>query len=128
LSVPIFDRSMTKGNVQKSQIQLANERLNLEDVRQTVSMEVRQALLAYQTAAEQLKVAVAQRGYARQALDVTEERYHVGSAILVELTQSRAQYVSANNDWVKANYNLLLSRVALDNAKGELDETSSLFQ
>jgi len=124
LSIPIFDRSVTRSSVQKSQIQLANEQLNLEDLRQTVSLEIQQALFDYSSAQKGLEAARAQLEYTRQALQVTAERYDVGSAILAELSLARAQFVSANKDWIQANYSLLIDRVALDYYTGRLNESS----
>lgn len=124
LSMPIFDRSVTRNSVRKAQIQLANEQLSLEDLRQTIIFELQQALSEYSTAQKKLESARAQREYARQALQVTVERYDVGSAILAELSLTRAQYVAANNDWIQANYNLLVSRVALDYHAGRLQNSS----
>jgi outer membrane protein len=122
LSIPIFDRSVTRSSVQRAQIQLANEQLNLADLQQTISLQVQQALFDYSTARKKLEAARAQREYTQQALQVTAERYDVGSAILAELSLARAQYVSANNDWIQANYTLLLDRVALDYYSGRLSE------
>jgi outer membrane protein len=126
LSMPIFDRSVTSSSVQKAQLQLANERLSLEDLQQSASLEMQQALLGYSTAQKELEATRAQREYARQSLEVTAERYDVGSAILAELSLARAQYVSANNDWIQANYSLLLARVAVDYYIGGLNEDSIL--
>jgi outer membrane protein len=122
LSIPIFDRSVTRSSVQKAQIQLANEQLSFEDLQRTASLEIQQALFDYSTAQKEWEAARAQRQYAREALQVTAERYDVGSAILAELSLARAQYVSANNDWIQANYSLLLNRVAVDYYAGRLGD------
>jgi len=126
LSIPIFDRSVTKSAIERARVQLDNERLSLEDLTQTVTFEVQQSLFDYQTSQKQLEAAETQREFARQALEVTEERYDVGSAILAELTLARAQYVAANNDWIQSSYSLLLSRVALDYYAGRLDACPAL--
>jgi outer membrane protein len=123
LSIPIFDRAVTRHAVQRARIQLAGEQAILEDLSQSVSLEVQQALLDYSTALKELEAARAQREYARQALQVTAGRYDVGSAILAELSLARSQYVSANNEWIQANYSLLLHRVALDYYIGRLTES-----
>jgi len=127
LSIPIFDRSVTRSSVQRARIQLANEQLSLEDLRQTVIFEVQQALFDYSTAQKELEAARAQREFSQQALEVTRKRYDVGSAILAELSLARAQYVAANNGWIQANYNLLLSRVAVDYSSGRLDDCSLIL-
>ncbi len=117
----LFDGFGNIASLQRARIQLANEQLNLEDLRQTVIFEVHQALFDYSTAQKELEAARAQREYSRQALEVTRKRYDVGSAILAELSLVRAQYVAANNGWIQSSYNLLLSRVALDYYSGRLD-------
>ena len=128
LSIPLFDRSRTKNNVAQAEVQLANERLSLENLKQEVTFQVQQAVLDYQTAMKQLEVAEAQLRFARQALEVAEERYNVGASTLVELSQSRAQYVEATNDRVKTHYNLLLHRVAIDYHQGDMDRMITLFE
>ncbi|MCD6335205.1 MAG: TolC family protein, partial [Candidatus Latescibacteria bacterium] len=114
LSIPIFDRSRTRHSVAQAEVQLANERLNMESLKQEVAFQIQQAVLDCETAAKQLDVAEAQLTSARRALEVTEARYNVGSATLVELAQFRAQYVEATNDRVKARTNLLLNRVTAE--------------
>ena len=128
LSIPIFDRSRTENSIAQANIQLANERLTLEHLKQEVTFQVQQAVLDYQMAMKQLKVAEAQLRFARQALEVAEERYNVGASTLVELSQSRAQYVEATNDRVKTHYNLLLNRVAIDYHQGDMDRMITLFE
>jgi outer membrane protein len=128
LSIPLFDRYETKHNVAQAQVQLANERLDLEDLKQQISFEVQQAVLDYQTATKELDVAEAQLGFARQALEAAEGRYNVGASTLVELAQSRAQYVAAVNGRVKARYSLLLGRVAVDYYQGDLNRMLALFE
>jgi outer membrane protein len=128
LSIPIFDRSRTKHSVAQAEVQLANERLNMESLKQEVAFQIQQAVLDCRTAAKQLDVAEAQLTSARQALEVTEARYNVGSATLVELAQFRAQVVEATNDRVKARTNLLLNRVAAEYVQGALDRAVALFE
>lgn len=128
LSIPLFDRSRAKHSVAQANLQLTNECLTLENLKQEVTFQVQQALLDYQTAVKQLDVAEAQLEFARQALEVEEERYNVGTSTLVELTQSRAQHVEATNNRVKARYGLLLQRVAMKYYQGDMDQVVSLFE
>lgn len=128
LSIPIFDRSRTKHNVAQAKVRLADERLGLENLKQEITLQIQQAILDYQTARKQLDVAEAQLRFARQALEAAEERYDLGASTLVELTQSRAQYVEATNDRVEAQYNLLLHRVAIDYYLGDMDRRVALFE
>ncbi|MFH1008136.1 MAG: TolC family protein [Candidatus Latescibacterota bacterium] len=128
LSIPIFDRSRTKNSIAQAEIQLANERLNQESLKQEVAFQIRQVVLDYQTAVKQLDVAEALVASARQAFEVTEAQYNVGSSTLVELAQFRAQYVEATHDRVKARTNLLLNQVAAEYVQGEMERVVALFE
>ncbi len=120
LSFPIFDRFTTHHNVQRARIELENARLQLQQLRQEIATQVRQAYLDYETARQQYRAAQAQLQAARQALEAAQERYNVGSATLVELTQARATYVRAESDLVRARYTLVFRQKLIDYYVGTL--------
>ncbi|WP_243664764.1 TolC family protein [Rhodothermus marinus] len=120
LSFPIFDRFTTRHNVQRARIELDNTRLQLQQLRQEIATQVRQAYLDYETARQQYRAAQAQLQAARQALEAAQERYNVGSATLVELTQARATYVRAESDLVRARYTLVFRQKLIDYYVGTL--------
>ena len=126
-SVPVFDRLSTRSNVQQAQITLRNEKLNLEDLERQVTLDVRQALLDYETAVKRLRAADAQLQYAQQALAATTERYRVGAATLVELTASRAQYANARTERVQAGYSIIIAWLATGYYKGDIDAALGLL-
>jgi outer membrane protein len=114
LSVPIFDRFNASTNTQRARVQAENARINLENARQQVAVEVRRAVLDYQSAEEQLRQAEAQLKAADLALETSQQRYNVGAATLVELTQSRAAQVKAASDLVNARYSLVFQERLMD--------------
>jgi outer membrane protein len=120
-SAPIFDRLQTRTGVEQARIALRDERLNLEDLGRQVTLEVRQAQLAYETSTKGLRAAEAQLQYATQALAATAERYRVGAATLVELAASRAQYATARTQRVQAGYNVVIAWLAIGYYKGDID-------
>jgi outer membrane protein len=81
---------------QRAQIQADNARLALQQKRQEVALEVRRAYLDYQAA--------------DQAVAATLERYRVGAATLVELTQSQAAQVQAASALASAKYTLVFQQ------------------
>jgi outer membrane protein len=60
---------------------------------------------------------------ATQALEATQQRYNVGAATLLEVTQLRAQRVNAQSALADAQYNLVLNQAAMAYFTGELDPT-----
>src|SRR5690606_15232445 len=51
VNIPIFDRFVTRSQVQQARLEAANERIRMEDLRQDVALQVRQGYLDYQNAA-----------------------------------------------------------------------------
>jgi outer membrane protein len=127
VSIPLFDRGATILAAQRAQIQADNARISLDVQQQEVGMQVRRAYLDFNAAREQLRAAEAQQRAAALALEASQERYRVGAATLVELTQSRTAHVQAESALVSARYNVLFQRMLLDYYVGELNpETVSL--
>ncbi len=127
LSIPIFDRFLTRNEVAQARIQQRDEQLELEQLNLQVDLEVGQALQDYRTAQKQVGVAENMLIYARQALEALEERYRVGTSTLVELTQARAQYVAAASDLIRARYNRLTQGIALAFYQGDWDRMLSVL-
>jgi outer membrane protein len=123
LSLPIFDRFRTRNNVQIARIQVENIRLQQEKLKLSINLNERQAKLNYETSIKQKESAKAKLDYARQALEVTEARYKVGSATYVELSQLRANRLSAATEYIQAVYDVMLKMFALQHQQGRLEET-----
>ena len=121
VSIPLFDRGNTQLATQRAQIQSDNARLALESRRQQVALEVRRAYLDHQAAQQQLAAAEAQQRAAVLAVTTTQQRYQVGAATLVELTQARATQVQAASAYVNARYNLIFQQSLMSYYTGELD-------
>jgi outer membrane protein len=127
LSIPIFNRFDTQYRVEAARVQRRNAELDYEDLEQTVALEVRQAVLDYQTAVKQLEVTERQLRFAEQALEAEQERYNVGASTLVDLSQARAQYVSAASNRSNAIYNYLARTRLIDYFVGRIDPSEPIF-
>lgn len=123
-SIPIFDRLNTRSAAERARIQVENSRLNLETLRQSVAVQVRTAMLDLRSAEEQLTVAEAQVRAAELALEYSQQRYNVGAASLVELTQSQTAQLRAASDLVSARYRLVFQRRLMDYYLGGMSAAS----
>ena len=128
LSIPIFDRNITKNNVAKARISLNNAELELEKVKRQVEVEIGEAVADYQTAEKKVQVTRDQLEYAAQALDSSSQRYTVGASTLTELTQARTTFVEAQYDQIEAEVNLRVQALALAFYSGTLDATDFLSE
>lgn len=126
VSVPLFDRGSAGRQTEQARIQEENARLALDDLRHTVAIEVRRALLDRDAAIERLAAAEARVTAARRALTATGQRYDAGVATLLEVTQARADMTAAESDLVNARYTLLFQEEALDYYAGELGEQTEI--
>ena len=126
ISIPLFDRGATQAATQRAQIQADNAQLALETQRQQVALEVRRAYLDYEAAGQQLAAADAQEKAATLATTTTQQRYQVGAATLVELTQARATQLQAQSAVINANNNLVFQQSLMSYYTGELNPAASL--
>lgn len=123
-SLPIFDRGSVGLQTQRAAINEENARLALTNQQQTVALEVRRAWFSVRSAQAQLVSATAQQIAATQAVDAVQQRYNVGAATLLEITQARNQLVQAQSALSSARYNLVLTQAVLSYYTGELDPTN----
>jgi outer membrane protein len=127
ISFPIFDRNVTRHNVQQARVELSNAELELDGRQQEVAVQVRQAYLDFQTAIKRVQVSEVQLTAANQALEAEQERYNLGAATLVELSQARALQVQAASQRVQALYDLLFQERLLDYYTGQLEPGVDIF-
>lgn len=128
ISLPIFDRFSRGTQVQQAEVRYQNEMLELDNMRQQVALQVRQAYLDYEMTEKRLEVTETQVRAAEQAVEAAEERYNVGAATLVELTQVRAQFVEAVSNRAQARYDFLFQGKLVDYYVGRLNPSQPLLQ
>jgi outer membrane protein len=121
LSIPLFDRHLTRNAVSQARINRHSIDVELEQLQRQVEVEIGQSVQEYLTASDQVEVASAQLTYAQVALNSTEQRYRVGAATLTELTDARSTFVEARYALVEAQIDRMLRTVAIAYYQGNLD-------
>ncbi len=121
VSVPLFDRHLTRNETARAAIEQRNEQLTLREKELQVGLEIAQAVQDYRTTQKRVEVVKSKLVSARQSLQAYEERYRVGASTLVELTQARTQYVTAAFDQIQARYNLVTQEIALAYYLGNME-------
>ena len=124
LSIPLWDRGSTELATQRAQIAEDNARLDLKNRQQQIGLEVRRAYLDYQAATQQLDAAEAQLRAAQLALESSQQRYNVGAATLLEVTQARAAQFQAASALISARYGLLFQKTLIGYYVGDLNPRS----
>ncbi|HAJ78272.1 MAG TPA: hypothetical protein DCO75_00750 [Fibrobacteres bacterium] len=127
LSVPIFDKFSAKYNVASAKVTRSREEDNLRELKRQVIYEIRDALLNYHAAEEQVRVTQTEVESAKQALDAVSARYEVGAATLTDLTISRSDYLTSLNDRAQAISTLALKTVAVGYYCGAIPEIIAYY-
>jgi len=120
-SLPLFDRYLTRNKIAQAKIEQRNKQLNLKQIKLQIGLEIAQAIQEYRTTQKRVDVVESKLTSARQSFHSYEERYRVGASTLVELTQSRVQYITAAFDQVQAKYNLVTQEIAVAYYLGNLE-------
>jgi outer membrane protein len=128
LSYSLFDGLRRNERVEQAQVQARNARYDLQDQRLQVALEVREAYLNYQSARQQLEATSRRLRAARQARQAAQERYNLGAASIVELTQANRNFVEAASQRIRARYNLVFQKKLIDYYVGVLNPQETLFQ
>jgi len=127
ISIPLFDRGATQAATERAAIQADNAKLALSTQRQQVALEVRRAYLDYHAARQQLAAADAQQKAATLAVTTTQQRYQVGAATLVEVTQARATQVQAQSALITARNNVVFQQSLMSYYTGELNPANAII-
>lgn len=128
LSFPIFDGLRREQQIEEAKVSEQNARYALEDQKLQIALEVREAYLNYQTAAKQLEVTAKQLRSARQAREAAQERYNLGAASIVELTNANRTFIQAASQRVRARYSFIFQQKLIDYYTGILEPQPDLFQ
>lgn len=127
LTVPIFDRDLTRTNVAQARIAESDASTTNIKLQQQIALEVGSAIADYQRARLQLTAAGRQLDYAQLALESSEARYRVGAATWVELSNARTNFMQAQGDEVRARYGVLLQGLNIGYARGDLENLLNLL-
>ena len=104
LSIPIFDRRITKTNVAKANINIEQARLSLLDTKTTLTQNVERAYINVQNANSQYAAAQEQFNYTSEALRISNAALKEGTNNIVENLQQKNLYVQALQAFVQAKY------------------------
>ena len=122
VSIPIFNRLQTSNQIQQRKIDFRDAELQLEDMRLEVFLELQQAYNDYTGYAKELDATEKALIAAERAYETEQERYNVGSATLIELTNANNEYVRASSNRVQVMYQFAFQEKVLDYFLGQISE------
>jgi outer membrane protein TolC len=120
VNIPIFSGYLTKQQVAEARANLLRARANGDVLRQTILLEVNQALLNLESAKERLQVTAVTVTQAKERLALVEGRYRAGLSNAVEVTDAEVVLVNAQVNDVVAMSSYQAARSQLERAMGSL--------
>ncbi|MBS1502668.1 MAG: TolC family protein [Bacteroidetes bacterium] len=118
LSIPIFTRRSVKTQVEEAKINVDQAQLNFNNTRITLSQEVERAFLEVQNAQSQYDAANVQLKFNQENYRIAAEQLKIGAVNTVDFLVEKTAYVQAQQAFIQAKYNLLLTQKIYDFYRG----------
>lgn len=123
LQFKIWDSGQTQGRIEQARADVDKAKITIENAREGIALEVRNAYLSLQEARE--KVSAAEKGLqaATESLRVARLRYEAGVSTQLELSDAELAYTQAEQNLVNARYDLRVAWARLEKAMGRYAQT-----
>ncbi|HEY9000875.1 MAG TPA: TolC family protein [Mucilaginibacter sp.] len=118
LSVPIFTKRQVKTQVEEAKIQVDQAQLDLKNTKVTLSQSVERAYINVQNAKSQYDAALEQYNYNKESYRIASEQLKVGVANTVDFLLQKTLFVQAQQAFIQAKYNELLTLKIYDFYRG----------
>ena len=122
LSIPLFDGGQREGRISEQRSLVRLESIKTRDVERQIGLEVRDALLTLESTQQQVAVARKALRLTFQELHLARQRFAVGVATNIEVTDAQTSVAQARDNLIEALFNFNASRVDLARAQGRLEE------
>lgn len=121
VSVPIFTGFTTTYQIRSAKEQLEVKRANLDQLDQSVSLDVWKAYQLLNTAYESFNSSEVLLASATQTEQVALGRYKAGAGIIIDVLNAQASLANARLQLIQAQYTWLTQKAQLAQALGRLD-------
>ncbi len=119
VSVPIFNGFKTNANVNKSKINKIKSEINLKNEKLKLQQTIEQSFLDAKAAAKTYEVAQISLEAQKEAFKNAQERYNYGAMTLFDFDQVRTRLVNAESTMIRAKYDYVFKTKVLKFYYGE---------
>ncbi len=117
-TIPLYNSGVTRARAQAARQDEEQSRINLEQIRHLISLDVLNALTRIETASKAHEVALKGQDLATESLRLAQIRYDEGAGILLDVTTAQSELTRAQGSVVTAKYQYLTAIAALQAATG----------
>ncbi|MCF2446110.1 TolC family protein [Dyadobacter sp. CY345] len=120
VNIPIFDGFTKKYQVQQKKVALDKVKLNQTLLEQSIDLESRQAAINIKNAFATLETQRRNVDLAEEIVRVSKIKYKEGVGSNIEVINAESSFKEAQTNYFSALYDVLIAKVDLSKAKGEL--------
>lgn len=120
LSVPIFSGGQRINQLRQSKIAVQKSQNDLANARNGIFLQANAAQITYINGLKSLENQKQNQRLAQEVLRVSKIKYQQGVGSSIEVTQAQTALEDADNQYIQALYNALISKVDLDKAYGKI--------
>lgn len=120
LTIPIFAGFNVKYSVEEARAKLKSQLANVESIRQSVRLDIAQAMLSITEVRKRIDVTRGTLTYAKQNRELAEGRYAEGVGNAIEVTDAITSEKTALTSYASALYDYRIAVANLEKAMGEL--------
>lgn len=119
-SINIFNGYLQKRNETNAKLEIESSRLQFEKVNQNISSQLASLYQTFQTNLQLVKLEQENLEVARQNMDITLEKFRLGSVAPLEFREAQRNYIDASARYTNAQYDAKLAETALLQISGKL--------
>jgi outer membrane protein len=121
LSIPIFSGGQKLYDLRNAKLESLKTDNNIINLRNSIDLEVAQAQTIYLNGQKSLENQKRNMDLAKEVLRVTKIKYDQGVGSSLEVTTAETSLKEAQNNYINALYEMLINRVNLDKALGNIN-------
>lgn len=118
ISVPLISGGTKLYQVRNAKLEILKTQNNLVNLKNGISLEVEQAQTVYRNGLKSLENQERNMELAQEVLRVSKIKYEQGVGSSIEVTTAETSLKEAQNNYIKALYDLLINKVNMDQALG----------
>jgi len=121
INVPIFSGGQRLNQLKESQINVQKAQNDLYNAKNGFKLQASAANVTFYNSLQSLNNQKRSRELAQEVLRVSKIKYDQGVGSSIEVTQAQTDLETADNQYIQALYNALISKVDLDKAYGKIN-------
>jgi len=120
-SVNIFNGYLQRRNEKNASLQIENSKLQFDKITQNITSQITSLYQTYKTNLELVKLEQENLGVAKQNMDITLEKFRIGSVAPLEFREAQRNYIDANARFTNSQFEAKLAEIALLQLSGKLN-------